>query len=276
MPRITHVKKAQQRYARVPVLDENGLAKRVPVSRVTKTGRPVFKAGADQVRQTCDKCGVEIKVGDPYKWIAPKSGPYGGTRRHRCAACPNWQVWEYSYSLSARLAQIVHEGENSLADCASKDDLESAVESIADEIQSIAEEQEEKADNIEEGFGHETYISEELREQAEQLTEWADEVREALDTLDDAPEESECQECDAEGSLTRRDTCETCYGTGIFQGEHANETCPNCDGNRYVEYGEECSQCGGTGTADPTDEELDEWLEEAQGAIIDALSNCPL
>lgn len=52
--------------------------------------------------------------------------------------------------------------------------------------------------------------------------------------------------------------------------------CPNCDGNRYVEYGEECSQCGGTGTADPTDEELDEWLEEAQGAIIDALSNCPL
>ena len=32
MPKITYVKKAQQRYATVPVLDENGEQKKVPVT----------------------------------------------------------------------------------------------------------------------------------------------------------------------------------------------------------------------------------------------------
>lgn len=92
MPKITYVKKAQQRYATVPVLDENGEQKKVPVTvkngeqKVTKHGRPVFRSVtvADYNKplpnHTCGKCGNEIKVGDPYMWIAPKSGPYGGTK----------------------------------------------------------------------------------------------------------------------------------------------------------------------------------------------------
>src|SRR5690606_7844042 len=126
----------------------------------------------------CDNCGVEIKVGDPYKWIAPKSGPYGGTKRYRCSSCPTWQVWEYSSSLSARIAQIEHEANEAFAQAKCIEDLEGARDAAADAIQELADEQREKADNIEDGFGHETQMSEELRQQGDDLEAWADEVRE--------------------------------------------------------------------------------------------------
>lgn len=281
MPRITYVKKAQQRYERVPVLDESGNAKQVPVSRVTKTGRPVFKAVtiADKTKplpnHRCDKCGGEIKVGDPYKWIAPKSGPYGGTKKYRCEDCPNWQVWEYSSSLSANLARLQYEGEEEATNAQSKEDMEAAAESIADSIQEISEEQAEKADNIEDGFGHETSMSEELREQSEQLEEWADEVRDALSNVDDLEEEVDCEQCDGNGRIESEQTCSTCVGSGVYQGEHENEPCPDCDSSGVVDVSEQCEACEGNGTVE-NEEGVEEWLDEARNAISDALSNCPL
>lgn len=142
MARITHVKSARQRYATVPVLDENGQPKKIPVMRkdgtqkVTKHGKEVFRVlttedkSQPKPNRTCDKCGTEIKVGDPYKWIAPKSGPYGGHKRFRCGTCPAWQVWEYSSSFSARISQLQHEAEATLGDATGFDDLRSACESI--------------------------------------------------------------------------------------------------------------------------------------------------
>lgn len=265
MPKITYVKKAQQRYATVPVLDENGEQKKVPVTvkngeqKVTKHGRPVFRSvtvsdyNKPLPNHTCGKCGNEIKVGDPYMWIAPKSGPYGGTKMYRCGTCPRWQVWEYSSSLSARLAQVVHEGEESLGSCVTRDDFDSAVEEIASQIQEISEEQEEKADKIEYYLAHETSMSEELREQAQELESWADEVRDSLDGADDQPEEIECETCEGEGTLSS-------------------------DNGEEEEEDEECQDCEGSGTVEPSDDspEMQEWIDGVRDCINDALGNCPL
>lgn len=210
MARITHVKKAQQRYKTVPVLDEQGEPVRTPVMRrdgtqkVTKRGRPVFmsKTVADKSQPlpelSCDYPGCSINggkiaVGSSYKHITPKSGPYGGRQRNRHAEHPNWRIWEYSSSLSARIAQIIDGAETSIpGEATEASDYESVLESAADEIEGLAEEKEEAATNIEEGFGHETSSSADRREEAESLRDWAEELRGV--SFDDPPEEPEDDE----------------------------------------------------------------------------------
>jgi hypothetical protein len=215
MARITYVKHAQQRYATVPVIDpETGQQKRTPVMRngrqkVTKRGMPVFMdvTVADKTRPlpnlTCGKCRKEILPGDPYKHISPRSGPYGGRKLIRCGACPNWHVWEYSSSLSARVAQIQHDAWDSFDGTTfeSNDDVESWLQDVASQVRELAEEKEEGASNIEDGFGHETYQSAELREASENLNSWADEIEGV--SLPDFPEaeEVDCDECSGGGQV---------------------------------------------------------------------------
>lgn len=190
MARVTYVKKAQQRYATVAVKGEDGNVKTVAVTRkdgsakTTKKGRAIVRhlSVSDKSQplpnHTCDKCGKEIEVGQPYKWVAPKSGPYGGSKRFRCEACPTWHSWELSSSLSARLDQVSWAAWEAFTgnDLGDADDITSILTDAAGEIREIAEEKEEGAQNIEDGFGHETSQSEELKDIAQQLNEWADEV----------------------------------------------------------------------------------------------------
>lgn len=131
MPKITHVKKAQQRYERVPVIDEaTGEPKVVPVNRTTKRGTAVtMTVTRDDLDQPlppydCDYCRNPIEVGTPYKHISPRSGPYGGRTLRRHEGCPTWQPWDYSGSLSARLSQITYEFDNAVDDAASPADAE--------------------------------------------------------------------------------------------------------------------------------------------------------
>lgn len=266
MARITYVKHAQQRYATVPVLDpETGQQKRTPVMRtrrvrnddgtttavaeqkVTKSGKPVFMAvtRADKTQplpnRQCEKCRAEIKVGDPYKHITPKSGPYGGRTRYRCGACPGWRVWEYSNSLSARIEQITEEAADSVAAAEDADSVRAAFEEAAGAIRDLASEKEEAADNIVDGFGHDTYQSEELREQADTLNSWADDVEGA-----DVPDDPEPEE----------DDCEECNGTGKADGDEndAEDDCEECDGS-------------GRFTPDePTEQQWDDWRAEVEDA----------
>lgn len=257
MPRVNYVKHARARYAMVPKRGEDGKQIEVPVLRkdgtpkTTKHGSPITRklTVQDRTKQLpplrCGKCDTLILPGQPYKWIEPKMRGM----MVRCADCPNWNVWEYSDSLSARVAQIQDTAANILSsDFDSPDDLRSDLEEIASEIRSLAEEKEEAASNLEEGFGHETYQSQEISEQADQLNDWADEI-ENVDIPDlPEPEEQDCEECE---------------GTGI-------NSDPDDDG---------CSDCDGAGTVtpdDPTDEQMDEWREEARQAAQDAVDNCPL
>lgn len=262
MARVTHVKKAQQRYATVPVLDENGDPKKVPVmkkvkdystgevtevQKTTKHGRPVFMKLTVEDRSkpkppyTCDHCREEIKVGTPYKHISPKSGPYGGRKLTRHESCPTWMRWEYSSSMSARLEQISHYFWNAVAQVDSPDDVQAALDDAADEIRSLAEEKRESASNIEEGFGHPTEKSEELEQVADDLEAWADDVSSADIPDLPEPEDQECEECGGEGKLADDNgneiDCTGCEGQGVFTPE------------------------------DPTEDQLDEWRSELQDAL---------
>lgn len=274
MARVTYVKKAQQRYATVPVLNEDGTPKQTPMiskrtgeQKVTKRGRPVFLTvtAADKSKPlpplTCDApgCGKPIEVGTPYKHVTPKSGPYGGRQRNRHQSCPGWEIWDLSNSWAARIARETELPMRGF-EPETPDDVENLANEIAEAVRGLASESEEAADNIEEGFGHETQQSEEARERAQNLESWADDI-EGID-VPDLPEPEETD-------------CEACGGTG--------ETQVEVDGVPQEENGdavmEECADCEGTGQVtpeEPTEEQMNEWREEAIQALQDEIDNCPV
>lgn len=258
MARVTHVKRAQQRYHTKPIIDPaTGEQKQVPVmnsrgeQKTTKGGRPVFlrltERDLDRPKPLfrCDFCKEEIALGTPYKWIEP----HGRGMMTRHEGCPTWQVWEYSNSLSARISQIQADGPDA-AEFEDEDGIKGWLEAKAQEIRDLAEEKREAATNIEEGFQHATYQSDELNETADQLDSWADEVEQADIPELPEPEDEECTECGGTG--------------GLDDGDGGSET---------------CDECGGSGQVTPetlSEEQLDEWRENAVSAAQDALDNCPL
>jgi hypothetical protein len=228
MPRITHVARAQQRYERVPVLDEHGQPKTTPVNRATKHGRPVTMAvtADDKTKPldpyTCGYCRQPIAIGTPYKHISPKSGPYGGNTLRRHESCPSWQPWDYSNSLAAQISKIQYEFENVIADASDASYVESALSEAAEAAREIAEAKREAAQNIEDGFQHPTAQSEELAELADQLDDWANEIENVFVPDYPEPEEEDCpQECE-EGKIDG-ETCETCKGDGTVTPEEPTE-----------------------------------------------------
>lgn len=266
MARVTHVKHAQQRYEMVELTNDDGskkttaLTKKDGSPKTTKRGKEIVRtlSVADKTKplpnHICGKCSAEIRVGDPYKWIAPKSGPYGGRKMYRCESCPSWHVWEYSSSLSARLDEVNHNFHESLDGVESKDDVEMALNEAAEAVREIASEKEESANNIEEGFGHATSASEELAEIAEQLNGWADDIDNA-----DIPEYP-----DVEG-----ETCEECEGGGKVI------MVPDQDDESKDEL-EDCEACDGKGVlSEPTQDQIDEWRSEVDDAVS-IVDECPV
>jgi hypothetical protein len=145
--------------------------------------------------------GEEIKPGDPYKHISVKTGPYSSKTRYRCQVAPDWHWWDYSSSLGALVAQIQYEGEKELADADAQtaDDWQGVAEEIASRVDELAEEKRESAQNIEDGFGHPMPQSEELEEAADSLDDWATEIRDAANGLDEPPDEDDFDDDDDSG-----------------------------------------------------------------------------
>lgn len=206
MARITHVTKAQQRFATVPVLDENGQQVIVPVTRKdgspkrTKTGRAITRRLTQDDKsqplpnRKCEKCRQEIKVGDPYKWVKPKSGPYGGSKRVRCAACPSWKPSELSSSKMATL-YAAQEAADEAFGALMLPDTEDAVDSFVDDVKQIlndlaegardtAGEYQEGLDNMPDGLRDAAY---ETQEKIEALESFAEDL-EGWDPSADSPE----------------------------------------------------------------------------------------
>jgi hypothetical protein len=267
MARVTHVKKAQQRYETVIVRDDEGNPKKTPVMRKdgsqkmtraksSRPARPVFMTVTVQDKSkpkpllTCDHCRKPIEIGTPYKHITPKSGPYGGRQRNRHEGCPTWQVWDYSNSLSAQLARISHDFWEAVDSAESPDDVTEALNDASSSVEEIAEQKQEGADNIESGFGHATSASEELAEMADQLKDWAGEIEQA-----DVPEMPACEEC-TDGEID----CDDCEGTGEVTDdfdETKKQECETCSGNGTVE----CENCDGSG------EDIEEFREEVRNSL---------
>lgn len=200
MARVTYVKAARQRYEMVPVLDADGNPVRLPVlkkdgtPKTDRRGKPITRRhtvvnlAKPLPNLKCGKCGEEIKVGDPYKWVKPKSGPYGGSKRYRCQTCPVWRPSELtSSSALAEVYAAQETAEDAVAewDREDADALRAILEDLAEGIRSGAQVYEESADNMESGFGHETTQSEELREKAEMLNGSADEIEAKAEEIED-------------------------------------------------------------------------------------------
>lgn len=251
MPQVTYVKKAQRRYATVIVRDAEGNPVTTPVmlkdgtQKTTKTGRPVVltKTVADLTKPMplyeCDFCHKEIAVGSPYKHISPKSGPYGGRQLNRHGDCPNWQPWDYSSSLSARTAQIAWEFNNGLSSCESVDDVQDLLNQAAEAVREIQQEKDEAASNQEEYFGGFS----EIREVADALESWADEIEGADVPEFPEPEETECPDCDPEEK--EGNVCKTCGGSGYFTPD------------------------------DPTEEQIEQWQSEVADSVT-VVDECPV
>lgn len=191
MARVTHVKKAQPRFKTKPVLGADGKPVKRQVLRkdgtpkLTRKGQPIFQTATVRdltkplPNDKCGKCGKEIKPGDPYKWVKPKSGPYGGTKRVRCAACPSWRPSELTSSgalSSLYAAQEAAEDALGAWDQESVDDLRSILTDLAEGVREAGQVYRESAENMESGFGHSTSMSEELTEKADALDGAADEI----------------------------------------------------------------------------------------------------
>jgi len=279
MARITYVKAAQQRYKMVPVLDAEGKQVETPVMRrdgtpkVTKHGRPVTmrQTVADKSQPLpmpkCESCGKTIEVGQAYKHVSPKSGPYGGYTRYRCSDCPGWQVWDLSNAWWARIAQATDGFD--VSDCTTVEEVQERLEAVADAIRDLAQESEEAADNIEEGFGHETMQSQEARDRAEALNDWADEIADA--DIPDLPEpESETRYFvinDHDGSIAMGDE------DGGYESEEDAQAAIDAYFKQYPQYaeGEDAEtfsiEARDVELEEVTEEQMDEWRSEVESAV---------
>jgi hypothetical protein len=152
MPQITHVKKAQQRYAQVPVLNDDGTPKESPVFRkdgspkLTKQGRPITMrvTVADKSQplppHTCGACGQPIEVGTAYKHVSIKSGPYGGRTLYRHEGCPTWRPSELTTSKMAGVYAAQEMAEDQIDGCETVDDLQALAADVASQVRDVAEE----------------------------------------------------------------------------------------------------------------------------------------
>jgi hypothetical protein len=201
---------------------------------------------------SCDHCGKPINIGDPYKWIAPRAHRAAqGIKRNRHTTCPAWRPSQTTSSphlatiygaQEAAEDQVSAVTANSAEDTADAEEaLKGIAEEFAEAVMEASESYGESATNIEDGFGHETYQSEELREKSEAIEGWADEVA-AYDTTE-YDEDLDCAECGEDEALTVHDDPQT---------------------EEYHEFQE-------AGTDD-----LEDWLNEQQDNLLNLVSETPV
>lgn len=143
----------------------------------------------------CGKCGDKIAVGDGYVWWKFR---FGGKRvrclKAECAPRPSdltsSDKLSRLYAIQENLSDEIAEWRKN--DPTDTEDLKTALESAGSEAREVADEYRESAQNIEDGFGHETSMSEEINEKAESVDSWADELEqvdldESCERDDDAP-----------------------------------------------------------------------------------------
>lgn len=143
--------------------------------------RTTFVKSARKDQGHCYKCGTEIKRGDSYKWFANRIGTYSQKKKF----CSNCIIRPSDQTTSDKLAQLYSAQElveDALGVTFARDDIVSALEEAAAMARDVSDEYEQSADAIVDGFGHDTYQSDEIREKASACSEWAD-------TLDSAATE---------------------------------------------------------------------------------------
>lgn len=145
--------------------------------------RATFVKSARKAQSNCGKCGNAINVGDSYRWAKAFRGP-------KLVRCINCRFSAADLEPNAKRAIVVgaqEEAEAALAELSSTcTDVDAAacleemvtdvMSNFASQIREAAEEWEASADSIEDGFGHETEQSTEMRDLASEVESWADDA----------------------------------------------------------------------------------------------------
>lgn len=138
----------------------------------------------------CQACGAEIKAGDPYKWWT--IGFRSRSKSKRCGTCP---VPPASQRESNEKVAAIYAAEEdltkALAEAGDREAVQEALTNAAEQIREAGELWRESAQNIEDGFGHETEQSIEQTEKADAADSWADEIEQVRDAMDETPDEDE-------------------------------------------------------------------------------------
>ncbi len=200
----------------------------------------------------CDHCGKPINIGDPYKWIAPRAHrAASGVKRNRHTTCPAWRpsqttssphlatIYGAQESAEEQIAAVTVGGADETADV--EENLKGIAEEFAENIGEAVESYAESAQNIEDGFGHPTYQSEELQEKSEAIAQWADDVT-SYDTTE-YDEDLDCTQCgEDEASIVHDDP----------------------ENEEYHEFQEAAT------------DDLDEWLNEQQDNLLNLIGEMPV
>jgi hypothetical protein len=158
-----------------------------------------------QKEHRCSACGQPIEVGQPYKWFKMKLAR-GGVKKSYHPGCNI----PPSHRTTSRMGAIYDaQAALNLSGCETVEDVQSELQSFAETVREVAEGYAESADNIESGFQHETYQSQELREKSESLESWADELEqwefsgdaEPVQDEEDVPDEEPESDDDYEARL---------------------------------------------------------------------------
>ena len=150
--------------------------------------KTVVKARESANVRRCHRCSTEIRKGDSYSWWKFRTGGRGGRKVFACAK-PECRPKASDLTQSPHLSAFYAAQESASEEIASWEvgevaigeepdgsELDSILETYAEALREVGEGLEESATNIEDGFGHETYQSEELKERAESYESAADEA----------------------------------------------------------------------------------------------------
>jgi hypothetical protein len=266
MARTTHVKHARKLYHTKPVLNEDGTPKRTLVTnkdgspKTDKRGREVYHSVTERDLDrpkpnlrcdfpSCDIDGGEILPGTAYKFKALR---FKQISRHE--AHPDWQLWEYSSSVSAQAARLQADMQAAIdgAEFTEEDDFDALRDDLVEMVQGFVEERQEALENMPEQLQDGSQAQEFL----EAAEAWLSEVENA-----------------SEPSVDFAEQCEDCDGTGEVQVDNPDydPSDPESSEDEYVE--DTCMNCSGEGHFDGPS---DEWVEEAEGSLSDAVAACEL
>jgi len=159
----------------------------VKAAKGRKDGRP----------RRCSGCGKEINAGDPYKWFANRIGRYS-SRKDFCADCrirPSMMTTSPHLSALYAAQETAEDALGAGGDDLTLADIAQIVRDYGEAVREVGTGYEESADNIEDGFGHETYQSEEIREKASACEDAADQADSAADDIEgmDDPDDDESE-----------------------------------------------------------------------------------
>lgn len=157
----------------------------MPRVHVVKRARP-----AKQTRK-CRVCDHEIQPGEPYKWAKQRTGypRYYSIWKFWCKDhSPSKYEFIQNPKVEARM-RADDELMEALEGEFDRDAAEEAFNAAGDAIEELAEMERESAQNILDGFGHDTEMSQEFEERAEELQSAADNLRNA-----DIPDEPDFEE----------------------------------------------------------------------------------